>query len=144
MDTGVSSRPSTPLFVVAAAAVAFALTLGTGSVDCGGELMSPGDRCIVNGDERSHADLVSLMRNQLIGGLVVAVLAIVGAFVVGALRPRGADPAERLQWEAEIARRGQAVSDSPMLAAAYAQEVRKERRKRFYLPPEQAPPATAR
>ena len=143
MDTGVSSRPSIPLFVVAAAGVAFALLLGTGSVECGADVMSPGDRCIVNGSEQSYADRVSLMHNQLIGGLVVAVLAFVGAFVVGVLRRRRADPAARLAWEAEIARRGQAMT-SPELAQAYDQEVRKERRKRFYLPPEQVPPAPPR
>ncbi|SDP21720.1 hypothetical protein SAMN05660199_03382 [Klenkia soli] len=139
MDAGVSARPSVPLFVLAAAGVAFALALGTGAVDCGGLTMSPGDSCLVNGTEQSYGDRVSIMHNQLVGGLVVGVLAFVGAFVVGVLRRRRADPKRRMQFEAAAAERRATFTD-PMTLEAYDARIAKERRKQFFLPPDAVPP----
>jgi hypothetical protein len=139
VDAGVSARPSLPLFVLAAAGVAFALALGTGAVECGGLTMSPGDRCLVDGNTQSYADRVSLMHNQLVGGFVVAVLAFVGAFVAGVVRRRRADPKNRLRFEAAAALKRAQFTDPAMLAA-YDAQIAKQRRKHFFLPPDAVPP----
>ncbi len=126
MTTKASKHPSLGLLIAAAVVFAFGFLGSGGPVTCGSVTMSPGDRCIQDGNPRSYEEMVRADEQTPLRFGLLALVIVAAAVVVGLTR-KSAEPVEQASWEAFFARE-RALAIEKFLAGV-PPEAREEQRR---------------